>query len=48
MVNTFKQVGSAAITGSSESFVRGSVAAAISACCKSGALVKPLRKLAPA
>lgn len=43
----FKQVGFAAITGSSESFVRGSVAAAISACCKSGALGEALKEVSP-
>ena len=43
----FKQVGFAAITGSSESFVRGRVAAAISACCKSGALGEALKEVSP-
>ena len=43
----FKQIGFAAITGSSEGFVRGAVAAAISTCCKSGALGEALKEASP-
>lgn len=43
----FKQIGFAAITSSSEGFIRGAVAAAISACCKSGALGEALKEVSP-
>lgn len=43
----FRNIGFAAVTGSSESFIRGSVAAAITACCKSGLLGEVLRDINP-
>ena len=42
-----KQIGFAAISGSSEGFIRGSVAAAITACCKSGLLGEAFKELNP-
>jgi len=43
----FKRIGFAAVTGSSEGFIRGSVAAAITACCKSGVLGETLKEVSP-
>lgn len=43
----FKKIGFAAVTGSSEGFIRGSVAAAITACCKSGVLGEKLKDVNP-
>ncbi len=43
----FKKIGFAAVTGSSEGFIRGSVAAAITACCKSGLLGEVLKDVSP-
>ena len=43
----FKKIGFAAVTGSSEGFIRGSVAAAITACCKSGVLGEALKEVSP-
>lgn len=41
----FKNVGFAAISGASEGFIRGSVAAAISTCCKAGVLGETLKEM---
>ena len=43
----FKAVGFAAVSGSSEGFIRGSVAAAIMTCCKTGALGEAAKKITP-
>ena len=43
----FKKIGFAAVTGSSEGFIRGSVSAAIMACCKSGVLGEALKEVNP-
>ena len=43
----FKKVGFAAVTGASEGFVRGSVAAAITTCCKAGAFGIALKEINP-
>lgn len=43
----FKKLGFAAVTGGSEGFIRGSVAAAITACCKSGLLGEVLKDINP-
>lgn len=43
----FKKVGFAAVTGAAEGFIRGSVASAITACCKSGALGDALKAVSP-
>jgi hypothetical protein len=43
----FRRIGFAAITGSSEGFIRGSVAAAITACCKSGLWGETFKELNP-
>ena len=42
-----KRIGFAAISGSSEGFIRGSVAAAITACCKSGLWGEAFKELNP-
>ena len=42
-----KKIGSAALTGSSEGFIRGSVASAITMCCKSGILGESLKEISP-
>lgn len=41
----FKEIGLSAVTGSCEGFIRGSVASAISMCCKSGLLGENLRSV---
>lgn len=43
----FKRVGFSAVTGSAEGFFRGSVASALTACCKSGVLGKELMNISP-
>lgn len=43
----FKRIGFAAVTGSTEGFIRGSVASAITACCKSGLLGETLKEINP-
>lgn len=43
----FKKVGFAAVTGACEGFVRGTVAAVISYCCRSGMLGEGMKKVAP-
>lgn len=43
----FKKIGFAAVLGGAEGFIRGSVAAAITACCKSGLLGDSLKKIKP-
>ena len=43
----FKRIGFAAISGSSEGFIRGSVAAAINACCKSGIWGEAYKEINP-
>lgn len=43
----FKQIGFAAATGSSEGFIRGTVAAAITTCCKSGVLGEAFKEIEP-
>lgn len=43
----FKKIGFAALTGGTEGFIRGSVAAAITTCCKSGALGESLQTINP-
>lgn len=43
----FKKIGFAAVSGSSEGFIRGSVAAAITSCCKSGFLGVVLKDVNP-
>lgn len=43
----FKKLGFAAVTGASEGFIRGSVASAITACCKSGVLGETLKEVDP-
>lgn len=43
----FKQIGFAAVSGSAEGFVRGSVASAITMCCKCGLLGESLKKIEP-
>lgn len=45
--DAFKRVGFAAINGFSEGFVRGSVAAAITACCKSGVFGEAMKEISP-
>lgn len=43
----FKKIGFAAVSGSAEGFVRGSVAAAITTCCKTGLLGDALKEVNP-
>ena len=43
----FKQIGFAALDGSSEGFVRGTISAAITAVCKSGLLGSNLKEISP-
>ena len=43
----FRRVGFAAVSGSSEGFIRGSVAAGITACCKAGVLGEVLKEVNP-
>lgn len=43
----FKKIGFAALTGGAEGFVRGSVSAAITTCCKSGLLGASLKSVDP-
>lgn len=43
----FKKIGFATINGSSEGFIRGSVAAAITTCCKVGLLGETLKAVSP-
>lgn len=43
----FKKVGFAAVTGASEGFIRGSVAAAITTCCKAGVFGAALKEINP-
>lgn len=43
----FQKIGFAAITGASEGFINGSVAAAIMACCESGVLGEALEEVSP-
>jgi len=43
----FKKIGFAAVTGAGEGFVRGTVAAAISYCCRSGMLGEGMKQVAP-
>lgn len=42
-----KKIGFAAVTGGSEGFIRGSIAALITACCKSGLLGESLKVINP-
>ncbi len=46
-VNRFKKIGFVAVTGAGEGFIRGTVAAAISYCCRSGMLGERMKKVAP-
>lgn len=43
----FKEIGFAAVTGASEGFIRGSVAAAITTCCKAGVFGTALKEINP-
>lgn len=43
----FKKIGFAAVSGGSEGFIRGTVAAAITTCCKSGLFGEALKKVDP-
>ncbi len=43
----FQKIGFKAITGASEGFINGSVAAAITACCESGILGEALKEVTP-
>lgn len=43
----FKKIGMAAVTGSAEGFIRGTVAAAITASCSSGLLGEALKDISP-
>ncbi len=43
----FKQIGFAAMSGSAEGFVRGSVASALTTCCRSGILGSELANISP-
>ncbi len=43
----FRRIGFAAVSGSAEGFIRGSVAAAITTCCKSGILGETLKGVNP-
>lgn len=43
----FKKIGFAAVTGASEGFIRGTVAAAISVCCKAGVFGEALKQVSP-
>jgi len=43
----FKKIGFAAVSGTSEGFIRGSVAAAITYCCKSGLLGNSMKNVDP-
>lgn len=43
----FKKIGFAVVTGSSEGFIRGSVAAAITTCCKSGLMGETMKAVNP-
>ncbi len=43
----FKKIGFAAVSGGAEGFIRGSVAASITACCKSGLLGETLKGINP-
>ena len=43
----FKKVGFAAVSGASEGFIRGSVAAAVTTCCKAGVLGEALKEINP-
>lgn len=45
--DNFKKVGFDALSGTSEGFIRGSVAAAITALCKSGAINEGMRDISP-
>ena len=45
--NQIKKVGFAAVSGSSEGFIRGSVAAAITTCCKSGVFGEAAKEISP-
>jgi hypothetical protein len=43
----FKQIGFAAISGGAEGFIRGSVASALTTCCKGGLLGEGLKEIEP-
>lgn len=43
----FKKIGFAAVSGAGEGFIRGTVAAAISYCCKTGMLGDPMKNVSP-
>lgn len=43
----FKKIGFAALSGAGEGFVRGTVASAITTCCKGGLLGEPLKEITP-
>lgn len=43
----FKRIGFAAVSGAGEGFIRGTVAAAISYCCRSGMLGEGMKNVAP-
>ena len=43
----FKKIGFAAVTGSAEGFVRGSVSAALTTCCKAGLMGEVLKSVDP-
>ena len=43
----FKRIGFAAVTGSAEGFVRGSVSAALTTCCKAGLMGEVLKSVDP-
>ena len=43
----FKKIGFAAVSGSSEGFIRGSMAAAITYCCRSGLLGETMKRVDP-
>ena len=46
--NQFKKIGFSAVTGASEGFIRGTIAAAISAGCKAGVFGETMRQVSPA
>lgn len=46
-IDDFKRLGFAAVSGTTEGFIRGTIAAAITISCKSGLLGEPLKKLNP-
>lgn len=43
----FKKIGFAALSGTQEGFIRGTVSSAITTCCKGGLLGEPLKEVSP-